>query len=197
MDNLSWDDQKQLLDETVGLSILQQYPLQVRYVVRFLRHIIDTLERNQQEIHDDLYTTLCDYQSKSDNLAEYSFKHYRIENQITKSVETIILKENHNKISQGTTGLNVWESALALSEFAIAHSDEFQNKHILELGAGTGLSSLIIAKCCSPKSITLSDGNDKVIAYLKENVQNNFAAASDGRFAHNDTIVGNIHETSH
>lgn len=161
-------------------------------MIRFLRHIIDTLERNNQEIHDDLYTTLCSYQSQSDDATEFSYKHYQLQNRISDSIETVILKENHNKISQGTTGLGIWESALALSEYAIANSSEFRGKRILELGAGTGLSSFIIAKCCAPHSITLSDGNDKVIDYLNENIRINFESSGDGRYKHDDTTVGTL-----
>lgn len=189
--DLSWDDQKQLLDETVNYSNLQKYPLDTTYVIRFLRYMIDELESQNLDVHDDLYTTLCSYQSKSNNNAEYSYKHFRIP--VNDRTEAVVLKENRNKISQGTTGLNVWESALAISEWAIQNKDIFHNKNILELGAGTGLSSLIISKCCSPKSIHITDGNEKVIENLLENVANNFEKLTNNRYIHRctETIIGN------
>lgn len=195
---MSWDEQKQLLDDTVNLPSLQNYPLDINYVVRFLRYVIDALESQNLDVHDDLYTTLCTYQSKSNENTEYSYKHYQVPVQMASSnshgimeFETILLKENRNKISQGTTGLNVWESALAISEWAIQNKNLFENKNILELGAGTGLSSLIISKCCLPKSIHITDGNDKVIENLRENVGNNFKMSKDGRSYQHDnrTII--------
>lgn len=183
--NSTWDDQKQLLEETINLPALQKYPLDANYVVRFLRFVIDALESQNLEIHDDIYTTLCAYQSKSDAGTEYSYKHYQINS--NERFETVLLKENRNKISQGTTGLNVWESALALSEWAIANTEIFRNKRVLELGAGTGLSSLVIGKCCSPKSIHITDGNERVIENLRENVSNNFSILTNGRFCHRET----------
>lgn len=196
MINLSWDEQKRLLDEKVHLPETKQYPLDTSYVIRFLRYVIETFEKQNLEIHDDFYTTLCDLQSKSNDGAEYSFKHYQISIEETGGLETIILKENRNKISQGTTGLNVWESALAISEWAIQNAHFFRDKHILELGAGTGLSSLIIATCCSPKSIQITDGNDKVVENLLENVSNNFAKSDDDQFYHKDgrTVIGKTAE---
>lgn len=190
--NLSWDQQKQLLDETVNLTILQKYPLDTSYVIRFLRFIIDTLESQNLDIHDEIYSTLCSIQSKSSDNTEYTYKHYQIPVNESGRTETVILKENRNKISSGTTGLNVWESALAISEWAIQNENIFYNRNILELGAGTGLSSLIIGKCCSPKSIHITDGNGKVIENLLENVGNNFAKSNNDRsFHYGSETIGN------
>lgn len=190
--DLSWDQQKQLLDETVDLTILQKYPLDTGYVIRFLRFIIDALESQNLDVHDDIYTTLCSIQSKSCDNSEYTYKHYQIPVNSGRT-EIVILKENRNKISSGTTGLNVWESALAISEWALQNEEIFRNKNILELGAGTGLSSLIIGKCCSPKSIHITDGNGKVIENLLENVGRNFDKSNNGRSFHYgfETNIGN------
>ncbi|XP_031629260.1 protein-lysine N-methyltransferase EEF2KMT [Contarinia nasturtii] len=187
--DLSWDAQKNLLNETVDLVILQKYPLDTNYVIRFLRFVINDLESQAIEVHDDLYTTLCAYQSKSNENAEYFYKHYRIRANENDDFQTVILKENRNKISQGTTGLNIWESALAISEWALQNKNIFDSKNVIELGAGTGLSSLIIAKCCSPKSICITDGHVKVIENLLENVHNNFEKSSDDRFHHGTQTV--------
>lgn len=182
-----------MLDETVCLPLIQKYPLDINYVIRFLRHVIESLEKQSLDVHDDFYTTLCDLQSKSNNNPEYSYKHYQIVIEENGRFESIHLKENRNKISQGTTGLNVWESALAMSDWAIQNKHLFRDKNVLELGAGTGLSSLIISKCCSPKSILITDGNDNVIQNLEENVSNNFERSQDDRYHSRDgqTAIGN------
>lgn len=182
LSNIEWNEQKRLLDETANLEILKQFPIQRRYIIQFLRFIIDTLESQSNEIHDDLYSKLCEAQSQSDT--DYSYKHYRIDSDV--SNETIRLKENRNKISQGTTGLNVWESAMALSELAVGNKSMFEDKEIVELGAGIGFSSISIAKYCSAKKITITDGNDKVLDILNENVANNFVKIN-GRYYHEQT----------
>lgn len=193
---MSWDEQSRFLDETVRLESVQKYPVDRNYMIRFLRHVIDALESQNLEVHDDFYTILCDFQSKSDDSdSEYSYKHYQVLVDETDDdrIETVILKENRNKISHGTTGLNVWESALAISDWAIENRCHVDGKRILELGAGTGLSSLIIGKCCSPKTIHITDGNDRVIENLIENVANNFEKLSDAqRYYHaaNKSTVG-------
>lgn len=192
LEKLKWEEQKELIDETVGLPVLNKYPLQTKYVIRFLRHIIDSLESQNLDIHDDLYTKLCEYQSQTiDTSSPYSYKHYQIDN----NNETVVLKENDNKISEGTTGLNVWESALVLSEMALSTKPLFRGKNCLELGAGTGLSSLVIGKCCDAKSIKVTDGNHKVIEILHENFGNNFDRTEhDGKFVNtkSETQIGSL-----
>lgn len=170
--------------------MLERYPLQVKYVIRFLRHIIDALESRNKEIHDDLYKVFCDYQARATQLDNgvYSYKHYRIS--ADDESEIVTLKENHNKISQGTTGLNVWEAALALCEWSLSNKSAVRGKQVLELGAGTGLSGLVIGKCCQPASIVLTDGDDNVLDYLSENVRNNFQKNEEGNHSKGAAAVG-------
>lgn len=192
LNELTWNEQKSLLEQTVNWPILEKHPLQVKYIIRFLRYVIDALESRNEEIHDDLYTIFCDYQAKATQLDNgvYSYKHYCIA--ADREREIITLKENHNKISQGTTGLNVWEAALALCEWSIANKSFISGKNVLELGAGTGLSSLVIGKCCRPKSIVLTDGDDNVLDYLRENVRNNFQRNDEGQYFNGSTTVGRL-----
>lgn len=187
---LPWDEQSALLDATVRLPALEKYPIRSGYIIRFIRHIIDALEAQCTDAHDDLYGVLCEHQAKqTENEANgFSFKHYSIH--LRDRRETIRLKENHNKISQGTTGLNVWEAALALCEWSIFNESVIAGKHVVELGAGTGLSGLVIAKCCQPLSVTLTDGNDKVLEYLDENILNNFEKSADGALRSGGTTIG-------
>lgn len=44
---------------------------------------------------------------------------------------------------------------------------------MLELGSGTGLTGLVVAKTCNPSRLVMTDGNEKVLALLRENVAEN------------------------
>lgn len=190
MSALTWDEQNALLDATVRFPILKKFPIRTSYAIKFIRHIIDALEAQYLDVHDDFYTILCEYQTKTNENDSngFSYKHYTI--CLRDRNEIVSLKENHNKISQGTTGLNVWEAALVLCEWSIHNEHVIAGKHIVELGAGTGLSGLVIAKCCQPLSVTFTDGNDKVLEYLNENIENNFKRNANGIMCNNDTVIG-------
>ena len=42
-------------------------------------------------------------------------------------------------------GLQLWRGALLLADFILAHPDQFRGGNILELAAGTGLTSVVSA----------------------------------------------------
>lgn len=168
--NLEWDEQKRLLDQTVNLPALVKYPLQPKYVVSFLRAIIDRLEKQSIDVHDDLYKQMCDAQAEEET--DYSYKHYMPNSDTT--APSVILKESKNKISEGTTGLNIWESSMAMAELALSRKELFQGRNIVELGAGCGFGGIVIAKYCEPNKVTISDGDYTVLDLLEDNVSINF-----------------------
>lgn len=106
--------------------------------------------------------------------------------------QPVTLYESRNIISgQGTTGLRTWEAALALSEYLICTHLEWIYKNttfaaavegsgrvlretdsVLELGAGTGLVSVIAARLGASK-VLATDGSLNVCETLLRNVKLN------------------------
>jgi predicted nicotinamide N-methyase len=62
----------------------------------------------------------------------------------------------------------VWPSAIALLDVLKAHPHLIQNKHVLEIGAGIGLPSLMMANIT--KSIQISDYNLEAVELLRKNI---------------------------
>jgi predicted nicotinamide N-methyase len=62
----------------------------------------------------------------------------------------------------------VWPSAIALLDVLKAHPHLIQNKHVLEIGAGIGLPSLMMANIT--KSIQVSDYNLEAVELLRKNI---------------------------
>lgn len=103
--------------------------------------------------------------------------------------QPVTLHESRNIISgQGTTGLRTWEAALALSEYLICthleriyKSTSFaaavegsgrvlrETDSVLELGAGTGLVSVVAARLGARK-VLATDGDSSVCEALLRNV---------------------------
>ena len=63
----------------------------------------------------------------------------------------------------------LWPSSIALLDILKTHPHLIQNKHVLEIGAGIGLPSLMMAPII--KSIQLSDHDLEAVALLKKNIE--------------------------
>lgn len=63
----------------------------------------------------------------------------------------------------------LWPSSIALLDVLEAHPHLIQNKHVLEIGAGIGLPSLMMADIA--KSIQISDYDKEAVALLQKNIE--------------------------
>jgi len=75
--------------------------------------------------------------------------------------------------AQEDVGFVMWPSAVALSTWLVSNPDAIQNRCVLELGAGCGLSGLVAAglqRSQPNRSVFLTDFNVKVIENLKRNI---------------------------
>ena len=74
--------------------------------------------------------------------------------------------------SSGNTGVRTWEAALRLATYL--HSDQgrrlVEGKTVLELGAGTGLLSILCSKHLCARYVLATDGNGDVVDGLQSNV---------------------------
>jgi len=74
-------------------------------------------------------------------------------------------------------GHRAWEAGFLLADLALARTDLFDGRHVVELGAGIGLSGMVIAQHCDAASVVLSD-LPHVVPNLRRNLQLNGMAAS-------------------
>ncbi|XP_071976886.1 protein-lysine N-methyltransferase EEF2KMT isoform X2 [Engystomops pustulosus] len=152
-----------ILEQTINHPVSQKYPPSSQYRRLFLSELIKKHERTGAEPLDDIYTAFAEVLNSEDNTLCY--KSYCLP-----TGDPVTLAENVAIISEGTTGLVTWEAALFLAEWAIENNGLFNNRTILELGSGIGLTGLVICRSCSPRRYTFSDSHQKVLQQLKENV---------------------------
>jgi len=89
------------------------------------------------------------------------------------ALPTITLLESRSVIlASGTTGLRTWDSSLHLASFLLSKqgSTYIENKNVLELGAGTGLLSILCAKYLKAKHVFASDGSPDVVNAIQDNI---------------------------
>lgn len=113
---------------------------------------------------------------------EISYSTYFIHDSVisTWSPKAVTIKtmKSHNEV-----GTKIWEAGLFLAELitSIHIAKNISGKKILELGAGVGITSLIISKFLCDSSVTSSDNADDVLKLLQENIDinnNNYATSS-------------------
>ncbi|OTA94002.1 hypothetical protein M434DRAFT_395069 [Hypoxylon sp. CO27-5] len=86
---------------------------------------------------------------------------------------TIALLERRHLVSGSrTTGFRTWEGSLHLGSYLLtdAGSPLVRGKNVLELGAGTGFLTILLAKHLDAKHVTTTDGDQEVIKALRENL---------------------------
>lgn len=86
---------------------------------------------------------------------------------------TVTLLEARSIISSsGTTGLRTWEASLLLGVYLTTPSGGalVRGKRVFELGAGTGMLSILCAKHLEVTGIVATDGDEAVVDTIKTNL---------------------------
>ncbi|XP_017769553.1 PREDICTED: protein-lysine N-methyltransferase EEF2KMT isoform X1 [Nicrophorus vespilloides] len=120
LEHLSWEDQELFIQQTVDSSDNILHPLRVSYQKAFVKYVLDRLGTSEA-VHDVVYNAFGRLVA-TPNTGD-SFKHYRVSEQLN-----LILKENANFISEGTTGLCTWQAGIALAEWCVQNQEIFKGK---------------------------------------------------------------------
>jgi protein-lysine N-methyltransferase EEF2KMT len=86
---------------------------------------------------------------------------------------SVTLLESRSVISAaGTTGLRTWEASLHLASFLMssAGTEYIRRNRVLEIGAGTGLISILCTKHLSARHVLATDGSQDVVDALPDNL---------------------------
>lgn len=160
------------MKETVLHKLNLSYPLKTDYQIAFIKHIIQSLEREGcEEIHDLIYEQLA--VKLKEEKPDFSYKNFLLHED---DCNAMTIRESNSFIRDGTTGLKLWPASMALAEFIVQNESLFHGKSILELGSGaTGFVGMVLIKTCRPKKVYLSDCHESVIETLIENVSLNLS----------------------
>jgi hypothetical protein len=70
----------------------------------------------------------------------------------TESLLRVRIFPYHNDVA-----LRVWEAGAVLAEFLLHNPSVLAGKSVIEIGAGVGLTGLVVAGCCKPLKVHLTD----------------------------------------
>ncbi|KAH6625695.1 putative methyltransferase-domain-containing protein [Boeremia exigua] len=157
-----------------------------RYQLRVLKLLVSILERSivdpeEDEISDDLMSAMStlltsNVPSEADSAQQKAFVTYSYPlhsaDDTTSEEKGVTLLEARSVISgSGTTGLRTWEAALLLGSFLITEDGRgmIKGKRVFELGAGTGVISILCAKHLEAAGVVATDGDEAVVDAIKTN----------------------------
>ncbi|KAF7721410.1 hypothetical protein EC973_004716 [Apophysomyces ossiformis] len=119
----------------------------------------------------------CESDSESDSGLVNPFSKLEVEErkpEVETSVSTVEVGGQQVLLSQdlsGGCGGKTWEAAFVMSDY-FAWKKNLTGKSIIELGSGTGLVGLAIAKMCNVKKMLITD-QIPMLALMRENIKLN------------------------
>ncbi|KAJ2775340.1 hypothetical protein IWQ56_000116 [Coemansia nantahalensis] len=157
------------------------------YVVRFLKEYIRRIEGVPDHCLDDelLEHYVAQLASTDTGPGVWRGACYRTYTLDAEQQTRVVLQEEQSMISQGTTGLQMWEAGLCLADYVLVNPDIVRAKNVVELGAGCGLAGLVCA-AAGAAQVVLTDFNGAVLQQLEHNRRINQALAANVRVAELD-----------
>ncbi|THZ16938.1 hypothetical protein D6C91_06128 [Aureobasidium pullulans] len=157
-----------------------------RYRLLILKPLMSKIENSivdpeEDEISDNLMSTLAElmFSPMPDDATAAQQRNWVTYTPLSKDSPSLDkepelkLLENRAVISgAGTTGLRTWEAALHLSSYLISTPEliaSIKGKRVIELGAGTGLLSILCASHLGASQVVATDGDEGVVQALHEN----------------------------
>eukprot|EP00127_Corallochytrium_limacisporum_P004238 Clim_evm183s157 gene=Clim_evmTU183s157 len=169
-------------NETSQLVVLEQtslsrenqaFPVDRKYEKLFLRRIINCLERVRIDLSDELADRYGEIVSAPDNKGHLT---YHILG------KTVSIEHDRDPIGKGETGMHLWAAGIRLADWLVENAGELRSQSVLELGAGVGLTSVVLAACIANKGACTTDCSADVLNVLQANMEQN--GVSPVRFPH-------------
>lgn len=149
---------------------------------QFYLQLLTACFLNKQEIADDLMSAMStlltsNVPSEADSAQQKAFVTFSYPlhsaDDTAADEQSVTLLEARSVISgSGTTGLRTWEAALLLGSFLTTEDGRkwIRGKRVFELGAGTGVISILCAKHLEAAGVVATDGDEAVVDAIKTNL---------------------------
>jgi predicted nicotinamide N-methyase len=124
----------------------------------------------EQDSDEDAAAGFSFFQSQHDELQLQDFE-------FTVSPSTPTLKLTFQEHYTQSTGMSIWRGSEVLAEYLKQNPEIVHKKSVLEIGAGVGLVGLT-AHHLGASRVLWTDGDEKVLANLRKNVQRNTTSST-------------------
>lgn len=162
--------QRAILEGVLNDPFCVKYPPAKSYTKQVLKALISSLQSSNTEVDEDLFAMFFDYLNEEATITDAAqsqdslpFCSYSVPE---KAVVSFRLSRQLNPV-----GLATWPAGFMLSELALYKPEVFENKRILELGAGVGITGIAIAKWMTVEKLVMTDYLGSVLDNLSYNVE--------------------------
>ena len=166
-----------------------------------LHSLADLDAPSAQEISDDLMSAMSsllvsNVPSEADSAQQrtfvtYSYPDHQADEDSSTERSVTVLESRSVLSSTGTTGLRTWEAALLLGSYFTSENGQklIRGKKVFELGAGTGMLSILCAKHLGVSGMVATDGDESVVDSIKTNIFLNGLDTDDSSLCHIETAA--------
>jgi len=137
-----------------------------RYLRALVRKMVATMDSDPED--DALVEFIYQASLVSDAIpdpAMTGYQSFRVGSDTSNHHLKIRVFPQHNDVA-----LKVWEAGACLAEYLMAYPDMVANKRVIELGAGVGLTGLVMAACCQPISVYMTDYSATCLENMNHNI---------------------------
>lgn len=188
--------QQRLLDEALVGPVLRAAPLALTYQRRVLQALLRAAEEDECELAEDLTEMFTRAQLNGTRGGDPSWAYKTfvyLDDAPATAAPTpgfVSLWCSQNIIA-GSTGCHEWSAGLRMAEFCLSNPDLFRGKSCIELGCGTGVVGVALARAgASP--LLLTDGNAEAVANCCRNLALNGVEVQSEEDAHGTQVMQRV-----
>lgn len=158
-------------------SCRENFPPSDRYLKAVIRIFVNQVEKNGGVIESDELAEIIFETMRSKEVApnpdesSYLSFYVPIQNKTeAQGIAPIRIRQfaYHNDVS-----LRLWEAGAFLAEYFLANKHLSSGKKLIELGAGVGLTGLVVAGCCGASGVHMTDHTDACLLNIEHNIATN------------------------
>jgi len=155
--------------------VLLLYPPSIDYKIRFCRQIQSVVEKNDEEVHPLIIDEVMNLIKRQSTYKEEEWSYWTTFFTLNNQSHHITLRLQ--KCFSSSTGMVIWPASQQMGEFILSNRQLFNNRRVLELGSGLGLTALCLLKC-KPAFVCASDCDAQALRNLEHNLEINKAKRS-------------------
>jgi predicted nicotinamide N-methyase len=181
-DPIDWTDvdvQERVYNEVISHPLCKDFPPSRSYTAKFIKMYLDQVDAQRKELYEDLFSLYMELTKEPEAPNQACHRAYYVNNTWDPNKDpkigvTIRLTQNWNSV-----GMTTWPAGFYLAEVIAANKNLFDGKVVLELGAGVGITGILLKWMTQTRSTILTDYTREILNNMYYNMQINEIEATE------------------